>query len=41
MVLIAESGINNTFMQKKAAKNIDIANIHNSANTSNFLLKPT
>ena len=30
-----------TFKQKKAAKNIDIPSIHNSANTSNFLSNPT
>ena len=37
MVFMAESGINNTFIQKKAAKNILIANIANSATVSTLI----
>ena len=37
MVFIAESGINNTFKQKNAAKNILIANIANSATVSTLI----
>ena len=37
MVFMAESGINKTFIQKKAAKNILIANIINSATVSTLV----
>jgi hypothetical protein len=37
MVFMAESGINKTFKQKKAAKNILIANIVNSATVSTLV----
>ena len=38
---MAESGMHSAFKQKKAAKNIDMASIHNSANTSIFFSNPT
>ena len=37
MDLMAESGINNTFKQKNAAKNILIANIASSATVSTLI----
>jgi len=37
MAFMAESGINSTFKQKNAAKNILIANIANSATVSTLL----
>ena len=37
MVFMAECGINRTFKQKKAAKNILIANIANSATVSTLV----